>query len=180
MIGGIVQQTVNALGKTQLGLSDARTSILAACIGLGIATGCLLGGYWARRVRSSRVVTTGSVGICITLVLLALPGGEHQHLLGFAGSIPVLIALGVFTGMFIVPIQVTLQSRPPSDEKGRMIAVMNQCTWIGIILGALLFKGSLLVLDAMQWPRSTVFAITAVVMLPVALFYRSENEPIRE
>ena len=177
MIGGIVQQTVNALGKTQLGLDEAKTSILAACIGLGIAIGCLLGGYWARRTRSSRVVTTGSVGICITLMLLALPWGEQQHLLGFGGSIPVLIVLGVFTGMFIVPIQVTLQSRPPSDEKGRMIAVMNQCTWVGIILGALLFKASVLVLDATDLPRCTIFAVTALVMLPVALFYRPESEP---
>ena len=37
MIGGIVQQTVNALGKTQLHLSDEKTSVLAASIGIGIA-----------------------------------------------------------------------------------------------------------------------------------------------
>ena len=66
---------------------------------------------------------------------MALPGGEHQHLLGYYGSFPVLILMGMFTGMFVVPVQVIIQSRPPRAEKGRMIATMNQCTWVGIILG---------------------------------------------
>jgi MFS family permease len=178
MIGGIVQQTVNALGKSQLGLDDGPTSMLQASIGLGIAVGCIIGGYWSRDSIGSGVITTGAFGAVATLLLLALPGGEHRHLLGYGGSIPALIALGMFTGMFIVPIQVILQSRPPRDEKGRMIAAMNQCTWVGIILGAVLFKASLLVLEAVDWPRSTIFAITAAVMLPIALFYHPKSESL--
>ncbi len=178
MIGGIVQQTVNALGKSQLGLDDGPTSILQASIGLGIAVGCIIGGYWSRDSIGSGVITTGAFGAVATLLLLALPRGEHRHLLGYAGSIPTLIALGMFTGMFIVPIQVILQSRPPHDEKGRMIAAMNQCTWVGIILGAVLFKASLLVLEAVDWPRSTIFAVTAAVMLPIALFYHPKSESL--
>ena len=137
MIGGIVQQTVNALGKTQLQLDDEKTSVLAASIGVGIAFGCVLGGYLSRGRVNRNVVVVGAIGLFVMLVVMALPGGEHQHLLGFYGSIPVLILLGVFTGMFIVPVQVALQSRPPREEKGRMIATMNQCSWVGIILGAI-------------------------------------------
>ena len=176
MVGGIVQQTVNALGKTQLGLDDGPSSIMQASIGLGIAIGCIVGGLWSRGSNSARVVKTGATGAVITLVALALPGGAHQHMLGYVGSIPVLIMLGGFTGMFIVPIQVILQSRPPRDEKGRMIAAMNQCTWVGIILGAILFKASILILERIDLPRSTVFAITAAVMLPIALFYRPRSD----
>lgn len=178
MVGGIVQQTVNALGKTQLGLGDLPTSIMQACIGLGIAVGCVLGGLWARGDNLARVVVTGATGTVIMLGFMALPGGEHQHMLGFAGSIPVLILMGLFTGMFIVPIQVILQSRPPSDEKGRMIAAMNQCTWVGIILGAVLFKACILVLDQIDRPRCAIFAVTAALMLPVALFYRPVGKTI--
>jgi MFS family permease len=178
MVGGIVQQTVNALGKTQLGLEDGPTSIMQASIGLGIAIGCILGGLWSRKGNSDRVVTIGATGAVITLLLLALPSGEHHHLLGFRGSIPVLILLGAFTGMFIVPIQVILQSRPPRNEKGRMIAAMNQCTWVGIIIGAILFKASILVLEQFDLPRSTIFAVAATVMLPIALFYHPHSEQL--
>ena len=100
------------------------------------------------------VVVAGAIGLFAMLVVLALPGGEHQHLLGFYGSIPVLILLGMFTGMFIVPVQVALQSRPPKAEKGRMIATMNQCSWIGIILGAIVYQTCILVLDAIGGPAA--------------------------
>jgi acyl-[acyl-carrier-protein]-phospholipid O-acyltransferase/long-chain-fatty-acid--[acyl-carrier-protein] ligase len=180
MIGGIVQQTVNALGKTQLQLSDERTSELAAAIGVGIAIGCALGGYLSRGRVNRNVVVAGAFGLFAMLIVLALPGGEHQHLLGFYGSLPALVLLGIFTGMFIVPVQVALQSRPPKSEKGRMIATMNQCSWIGIILGAIVYQASISVLDKIGGPRSAIFAVTAVLMLPVALFYRPQDQELGE
>jgi sugar phosphate permease len=75
---------------------------------------------------------------------------------------------------------VSLQSRPPRQQKGRMIATMNQCSWIGIILGALLYQVCIWVFDAYAWPRNTMFAVTAALMLPVAVFYRPKDEPLSE
>ena len=175
MLGGIVQQTVNALGKTQLGLVDWKTSLMAAMIGIGIAAGCVLGGYWSGGKINARVVTTGASGIVICLLLLSLPGGPRGQLLQFQGSLPVLVGLGIFTGMFVVPVQVVLQMRPPKSEKGRMIAVANLATNIGIIFGAVIYKISISMLDGMSGPRSAIFAVTALIMLPVALFYRPKE-----
>jgi MFS family permease len=59
MVGGVVLQTVNALGKSQLGLDELPTSALAASIGLGTAIGCILGGYLSRGRISRSVVTSG-------------------------------------------------------------------------------------------------------------------------
>lgn len=178
MVGGIVLQTVNALGKTQLGRNDLETGLLAASIGIGIAAGCMLGGYLSGDRVNRSVVVGGVIGLVISLLLLAIPGGEHGQLLGFYGSFPVLICVGLFSGMFIVPVQVLLQSRPPKAEKGRLIATMNQCSWIGIILGAVLWEVCLKLLSATGWPRSTVFAVTALLMLPVAIFYRPKDEKL--
>jgi acyl-[acyl-carrier-protein]-phospholipid O-acyltransferase/long-chain-fatty-acid--[acyl-carrier-protein] ligase len=180
MVGGIVLPAVNALGKTQLGLGEKRTSLLAAAIGLGIAAGCMLGGYLSRGRVNPRVVTSGAFGIVAMLVLMCLPGGPHRHLLGFAGSIPVLMLLGLASGMFIVPVQVALQSRPPKEEKGRMIATMNQFSWVGVILGAVFYKLCLLALDHTDWPRSTIFGVTAALILPVAILYRPKDERLAD
>jgi MFS family permease len=176
MVGGVVLQTVNALGKSQLGLGELLTSALAASIGLGTAIGCILGGYLSRGRINQSVVTAGAAGTVVTLILMSLPGSHNGHLLGFYGSLPVLVLLGTFSGMFIVPVQVTLQSVPPPDEKGRMIATMNQFSWVGVILGALLYNACLEVLNTNGWPRASIFAVTAVLMLPVALFYRPKDE----
>lgn len=178
LLGSIVQQSVNALGKTQLGLDDFKTSILAAMLGVGIPVGCLIGGKLSAGRINPRVVVGGATGIVVTLALLSLRGGPNDHLLGFYGSIPVLVLAGVSTGIFIVPIQVAVQALPPANEKGRMIALMNQCNWIGIILGALLFKGALALCDALDQPRNTAFAVGALVMLPIALFYRPQERSL--
>ena len=68
------------------------------------------------------------------------PGvGETRQWLGFWGSLPLMLLLGAFTGLFAVPLQVFMQSAPPKDKKGRMIAVMNQANWIGILIAAGLY-----------------------------------------
>jgi acyl-[acyl-carrier-protein]-phospholipid O-acyltransferase/long-chain-fatty-acid--[acyl-carrier-protein] ligase len=176
LLGGVVQQAVNALGKSQLGLNDGWTSALTAMLGIGIPFGCLLGGYLSRGSINARVVAVGATGIVVCLGLLSLRGGPHQHLLGFWGTAPVLALLGVCTGMFIVPVQVSLQALPPAGEKGRTIALMNQCNWIGIIVGAILFKLCTIALDYTDQPRNVVFGVTALLMLPVALFYRPKEQ----
>ncbi|TWT94067.1 Lysophospholipid transporter LplT [Botrimarina colliarenosi] len=178
LLGSIVQQAVNALGKSQLGLGDQETSILAAMLGIGIPIGCLLGGKLSAGRINPRVVAWGAFGIVVSLGLMSLRGGPKEHLLGFYGSIPVLIVAGISTGVFIVPIQVAVQALPPANEKGRMIALMNQCNWIGIILGALLYQGALEICEHFNQPRNTAFAIGAAVMLPIALWYRPKERSL--
>jgi acyl-[acyl-carrier-protein]-phospholipid O-acyltransferase/long-chain-fatty-acid--[acyl-carrier-protein] ligase len=180
LVGGVVLQTVNALGKSQLGLSELSTSALAASIGLGTSIGCVLGGYLSRGRINAKVVTSGAIGTVVMLFLLGLPGSDHGHMLGFYGSLPVLVLLGTFSGMFIVPVQVTLQSVPPADEKGRMIATMNQFSWVGVILGALVYNLCLDILSRTGWPRATIFAVTAVLMLPVAILYRPTDTKLTD
>jgi acyl-[acyl-carrier-protein]-phospholipid O-acyltransferase/long-chain-fatty-acid--[acyl-carrier-protein] ligase len=172
MLGGMVQQTVNALGKTQMGLDDASTSVLAAMLGVGIPVGCLLGGRLSAGRIDPRVVLGGAAGVVVGLLLMSLRGGDHRHLLGFYGSIPVLMLTGVATGAFIVPVQVSLQTLPPAEEKGRVIGLMNQCNWVGILLGAVLYDHGLSLLERANQPRNTMFAVTAAMMLLVVLFYR--------
>jgi acyl-[acyl-carrier-protein]-phospholipid O-acyltransferase/long-chain-fatty-acid--[acyl-carrier-protein] ligase len=180
LVGGMVLPSVNALGLTQLGLDEGETSMMAASIGAGIAVGCTLGGYFSRGRINQRIVVIGAAGTVIMLGFLAIPGRNHGHLLGYPGSIPVLVLMGAFAGMFVVPIQVMLQSRPPREEKGRMIATMNQFSWIGVIVGALIFKACVLVLDATALPRCALFGVTAALMLPVALLYRPADEALVE
>lgn len=182
LLGSIVQQAVNALGKSQLGFDDGRTSLLAAMLGVGIPIGCLIGGKLSAGRINPRVVTGGAIGIVVSLGLMCLRGGPKDHLLdhlfGIGGTAVVLIAAGISTGVFIVPIQVAVQALPPANEKGRMIALMNQCNWVGIIVGALLYKASLALCDTFDQPRNTAFAIGALVMLPIALFYRPKEREL--
>ena len=111
--------------------------------------------------------------------LLRLPGlGEAAQWLGYWGSLPVLLLLGAFTGMFAVPLQVFMQSRPPDGKKGRMIAVMNQANWVGIAISGVLYELLSMLIEARNWPRSTMFLFIAALTLPIVLFYHPRNEKL--
>ncbi len=176
LIAGLTIQSVNSLGKTQLGLSDSQTSLMVSLISIGIAVGGVAAGFLTRSIGNNGVIKLGTWGTVLWCALLAitLPGG---HLLGFYGSIPVLILLGASAAFFAIPIQVFLQDRPPEDLKGRMIAVMNQANFFAIVMSGVLYQVLNSFINAQNWPRSYLFAAMAVIFVPVALTYRMENNP---
>ena len=187
LVGGMVQMSVNALGLDQLRLNAEDTSELVAVISIGILIGCLLAGIASQGRIRPRIIRIGCWGMIICLLLLSLParavfgldvtaeGSSHGHLLGYTGSIPVLIALGFFAGMFAVPIQVYLQSLPPAGQKGRMIAAMNFANWIAIVLSGVLFMFFRWGFQQLDVPPCTILAVTAALILPVALWYHPED-----
>jgi ABC-type uncharacterized transport system permease subunit len=61
-----------------------------------------------------------------------------------------------------------------------MIATMNQFSWVGVILGAIVYKFCIPILDTNGWPRASIFAVTALLMLPVAVFYRPKDEQLAD
>jgi len=172
LIGGIVQPSVNSLGKVQFGLLDGPTSVMAACMGNGIAVGCAVAGKLSRQSVNFRLVKVGAWLIVGVLAALAIPGSGRFNLLGHGGTLAALILLGFSAGLFVVPIQVFLQTRPPPALKGRTIATTNLANWVAIIASAGIYFLFDVIVAALGVPRATIFALTAALMLPVAVFYR--------
>jgi acyl-[acyl-carrier-protein]-phospholipid O-acyltransferase/long-chain-fatty-acid--[acyl-carrier-protein] ligase len=107
---------------------------------------------------------------------VALVNDSYQHLLGYWGSLPALAMLGIAAALFAIPLQVFVQSRPPEDQKGRMIAVMNQANFLAILLSGVVYGIFDAVVVALGWPRSPIFAMMAGLVLPVLLFYHPRFE----
>jgi len=176
LVSGVALQSVNSLGMTQLGVGERKTSILTAVIGIGIACGAVLAGRISRGKADFRLVTSGSLAMAAGMFLMSISlpqvGGRFPHLLGYAGSFPVLIFLGGAAGMLAIPVQVFIQTRPPDDQKGRMIAVMNLTNFIAILLSGAIYMAFDRLIEALHWPRSVLFAFNALLILPIGLFYR--------
>lgn len=239
-IGGVIQPAVNDLGLNtllpdgceHLGIArNTRTSLLAACMGIGIAAGCGLAGKLSKHRIDFRLVKIGGWGLaaCLGLVTwvslssvvpgIDVPAAEngaenvrdaaaHKAAQGkangqdgepdaseVANAVPpavaepildligatswkeglcrfILIALGVFAGLFIVPLQVFMQLRPPKDQKGRMIGTMNLVNWLGIVSSAGFLGVVNILLEAMSISRIWLFAALAVLILPVTILGR--------
>ncbi len=200
LLAGLVPPAVNSLGKLVLQVGDDNTSYLSAMIGVGIAAGCAIGGLVSRGRIDFRLLRIGSIGLLVCLAIVAIPAdgdvaqlkgaagqltrypgiGESTQWLGFWANLPMFLVMGAFTGLFAVPLQVFMQSRPPADKKGRMIAVMNQFNWVGILLAVAVYWALTKVIEWQLWPRSIVFLFIALLMLPIALFYHPKNEALSE
>lgn len=196
-IGGVVQTAVNEFGRTKLQFSDSRTSLMASCMGLGIAIGCVWAGRLSHHKIDFRLVTRGAWGIVVSLLGLTVLGYcstplDQKDAIGLVDVLmPVssidllgrlfLTGLGISAGLFAVPLAVFMQARPPKDQKGRMIGAMNLINWIGILMSAAFFLIASALLrseidDRQQFDVHWVFAALAVVMLPVAIWYRPKAD----
>jgi acyl-[acyl-carrier-protein]-phospholipid O-acyltransferase/long-chain-fatty-acid--[acyl-carrier-protein] ligase len=175
MVAGLAMPTINSLGLTQLKINKTSTSMLTASIALGIMAGALSAGWLSRFGKTDRLVVVGLWGIIATLVALGFWGPDNVHLLGMGGSMMALIALGIFAAIYSVPLQVFLQQRPPVAIKGRMIATMNQANFMGILISGPLYQLFERLATWAGWPISSVFWMIALLVLPLALFYRLDS-----
>ncbi len=180
LVAGIVQPSVNEFGKNQLQLDDQGTSLILASLSFGIAAGCAAAGKLSGDRVNFRLVSWGAWGICAALCLVAvvgyLPFGGNA--IGIIAS-ALLALVGAATGFFSVPIQAFLQGRPPADQRGRIIGAMNLFNWVGIFLSAGVYGLFiwLIKLPQLQLRACSLFAATALLMLPIALFYRPRETP---
>ena len=197
-LGGVVNIVANPLGRFVMGYSDSRTSMANACMGVGIAIGCMVAAKLSHRTVNFGLVRLGGWGLVgslgavavlgwrASLVPLGERGGAESFLALLVPRQPfevqlrlVMALVGVFAGLFVVPLQVFLQARPPEDKKGRMIGVMNLINWIGIVLSAG-FHGALsagmsaagIGIEGVERNAHWEFAVLALLMLPIAAFYR--------
>lgn len=179
LVGGIVQPSVNDYGKLQLGLSDTQTSLMLVTLVLGIAIGCVLGGWMSGERADFRLVRWGSWGMIAGLVLMGLVGSLAAPLQFIALTALALFVCGLSAGMFAVPLQVFLQSRPPADKKGQMIGAMNLANWIAILLSAVLYGLFAWLLGGVQGSHTwRIFLATACLLLPMAVLFRPfQNVP---
>jgi acyl-[acyl-carrier-protein]-phospholipid O-acyltransferase/long-chain-fatty-acid--[acyl-carrier-protein] ligase len=208
-VAALLPMIINWLGVYQFHLNYADTSLLLASTSIGIAVGFVLAGWLSAKKVSFGLVRAGAWGLIICFVLMALPstlsppeangdqaaaaenavtadgfvehvsGSAWPHLMGYRGSQILLVVMGFCAGLFALPVQVFLQSKPPNELKGRMIGTMNLINWVAIIFSAVFYELGVWLLSATNLPKFGMFALAALVMLPIALFYRPADVVLR-
>src|SRR5215813_4728990 len=123
-LGTLFLQTVIVYGKEILHLGPQRISLLDAALALGIGVGSLLAGYVSGNKIEYGLMPLGAFGMTVMSVLM----GARSH--GFASAAAVLAGLGIFGGLFVVPVNALIQHRPAADKKGGVIAAANLLSFV--------------------------------------------------
>ncbi len=174
----IINLAINSYGKVQLGQSDIKTSLLLASLSIGIALGSVVAGTLSKNLSQGKILKVGVSGIALILLIMSCSLDRNGHWLGYYGSVGMFICLGVFTGMFAIPLQVTLQSRPPLKLKGRMMATANFMNWLGILGSSFVYMGFSKLVSIFELPASSILGMTTILILPVVFLYKPPQDTL--
>jgi len=174
MVDSIVPKPiVSLLGKDQLHQADTKTSVLTAGLAIGIIIGAISANLILKRMPKDKQVTLGVLIMIVSMCMVSIWKPNGDVLLGYNGTFLGLIVAGIGAAVFVIPIQVFLQERPPLELKGRLIGTMNFANFIGILLAGPIYQLLIWVAEScLAWPVSSVFAMMAAMLVPILVFYR--------
>ncbi len=130
-LASLVGQNILIYAKSVLHLSDTLAGLPLTMLAGGIG----IGAFWAGRLSASKVeVGLIPLGVSGIAVLLLVQGLFSPKLPGTTG---LFIAIGLFCGLFVVPVNTLVQWRAPRDRRGAVIALQNTAVFCGVLLGSL-------------------------------------------
>jgi MFS family permease len=125
--------TVYLHGEVQVDRwTETKTSIVVGMVALGIGLGSPLVGFLSGGKVELGLVPIGAIGMILATTTAALFLGSTKALIGC------IIAIGFFTGFYIVPLFTLLQLRAPKTSKGDAVATSNFINVTGAIAASLL------------------------------------------
>jgi acyl-[acyl-carrier-protein]-phospholipid O-acyltransferase/long-chain-fatty-acid--[acyl-carrier-protein] ligase len=132
-LAALLQFTIIFYGHGVLHVDEWHTVYLQAAIAIGIGVGSVLAGYLSGGKIEYGLIPLGAVGMTI------FGGMLYFHAGGLWIAALQLSLLGIFGGLFAVPVSALIQHRPRPEEKGGVIAAANLVSWIGIALSSAAF-----------------------------------------
>ena len=160
LLGSVILAQIPALVRDLSGGARVVTLIMVVFT-VAIAIGSLLCEKLSGRRVEIGLVPVGAAGVSLFgldayFAISAIAGGEVERTLieflrteGVGRLLFDLTMMGIFTGLYVVPLQANIQTRTPNDRRARVIAANNvlnslfMVTGAGFAIGWLLLDGSI-------------------------------------
>lgn len=117
-----------------MGLSDTHASQLSATPGIGIIIGAILAGRISGNRIEGGLVPLGLLGMAASLLATAIAPTSIPFVAGC------FVAMGLFSGLFSIPIRCLIQSLPSEDKRGAVQGLAEVMDFIGILLAPVMFS----------------------------------------
>lgn len=154
-VGSFVQLNMIPFAIESLSLSDVHGGYLFLICALGIGTGAPLAGKFSNGRVELGLVPIGGLGIAICALLISL----------FSSSLVLEIALifllGLFGGIYLIPLDSYIQSASPTTLRGQVIATTNFLGFFGVLCSAGLLY---LLSDIFKFGPNAGFLVIASLM----------------
>lgn len=168
-IGAFVQLNIIPFTLQALHMDKTKGGYLFLLCAVGIA----VGSFFAGKVHKFGKFTLSFVGACgIAIFCFSLATFSH-----FLGAVIVnLIILGMFGGLFIVPMDSFIQIDSPSEKRGQIIGANTFLSFFGVLIASFL----LLILEPFESSSAIIgfFIIGLTTLIVAFLLLRIDIEDI--
>jgi acyl-[acyl-carrier-protein]-phospholipid O-acyltransferase/long-chain-fatty-acid--[acyl-carrier-protein] ligase len=159
-LGALFQMILLLFAKEALHSAETQIGMLMTALAVGIGVGSMAAGRLSGDNIETGLVPIGALGMAAASFGVAFART-------FASSIVCLGALGFMGGLFIVPLNATLQHNPGRDEKGRVLGTANFVNTLGIMLAS----GVVWLLhEDLHLSAAAVIAFSGALMLVTAVY----------
>lgn len=152
-LGALFQMDLLLFAKQSMNLSDSGAGILVAGLAVGIGIGSMLAGRISGDHIELGLVVPGCLGMGLSALAVVLAAPHFTMTLSF------LIVMGLFGGLFIVPLNALLQHRPAAHEKGRIMGVNNFYNAIAMLMASAVLW---LLTSFLGWSPNTVIILAGL------------------
>lgn len=129
-IGAFTQLNIIPFAIQCLKLSDIEGGYLFFLTALGIGTGALIAGKISGRIVELGLVPIGALGIAIAA--FSLDAFSHS----LWAVIFLVTILGVFGGLYEIPLDSYVQVTSPQKSRGQMVAASNFLSFVGVLFAS--------------------------------------------
>ena len=169
-IGGYTQLNIIPYAIDALGKSEIAGSYFFLLTAVGIGLGSLIAGKVSGKNIMLSVAVKGSIGVTIVFFSLGLLP------VSLAFDLFLLILLGFFGGLYLVPLDAFIQAASPKEECGQNVAANNFTAFAGVLIASWLiyFLNETLGLSP-ALGFAVMGLITAVVATTFAVLFRKNR-----
>ncbi|MFI2812453.1 MULTISPECIES: MFS transporter [Microbulbifer] len=178
LLGAAYLTQIPSFGKNVLGGDEPLVALLLCSFTVGVAIGSLL----CSRLSGGRIelglVPLGAAGLTYGGIMLSVIGGGLSPLAetslaafwasaGAKGFLLHLALIGVFGGLYIVPLYAMIQDRTDKAVRARVIAVTNIMNALFMVISAIL---GIVFLSVLDFTIPQFFMVMALMNAAVAVF----------
>lgn len=130
-VASLLGQDILVYAKAVLRLPDRLAAGPLALVAAGTGIGAVLAGRLSASKVEYGLLPLGAVGLAFSTLLLGVLAP------GLAGTLVLMVLLGVAGGLLVVPLNALIQWRAPEDRRGAVIALANTLVFGGVLAGSL-------------------------------------------
>ncbi len=169
MMGTFINMQLIPFGRIVLNIDKETAGMLFLLVSFGIGTGFFIAGRISGKKIKLGLVAVGTVGLYASVT--ALSYSSNIWITSF-----ILVSIGIFSGIFSLPLNTYIQWKAPEDSRGRILAACNFFNFVGIMSGSLLLmafeKAGTTPASSYRVLGSILFVAAMIMFIRFPEFYR--------